>query len=75
MSEESKTDMAEMSEVQFEDWLDSQVFEQGSETHLMFNSMWDKMTESMHAQNAMKDAQQPALQQAQEVLSSLRYKT
>ena len=23
----------------------------------MFNSMWDKMTESMHAQNAIKDAQ------------------
>ena len=49
MSEESKTEMAEMSKVQFEDWLDSQVFEQGSETCLMFNSMWEKMTESMHA--------------------------
>ena len=55
MSKESRTVMAEMSVVQFEDWLESQVFEQGSGTHLMFDSMWDRITESMY-ENAMKDA-------------------
>ena len=43
MSEEFKTDIANMSDEQFEDWLDGQGFVQDSQACLMFNSMRNSM--------------------------------
>ena len=59
MSEESKFDMSQMSEEAFQDWLNQQGFFEGSEPHLMFESMHASMLKTtLSAQAAICNAEE-----------------